>query len=453
MMEKCYVQKIELKESVEPTRIVFYDFECTTDQAVNRLDQSAGTLHQVNMVGAYLCCTRCMDDGSWEMADSTGNCKHCGPFLKREWYWSAADHANPLEMFLDWLLHFHNPDTKTIAFAHYGGRRSLLSSLLNLPLHTALGRYDMHLLVGEMYRQGGLCPEILKSGQKMYKMTLRKKKGIMPETIFKDSYNLLPIKLSKIPSALGLKVEDKGYFPHLFNKPENMRTQLPNLPPMESYNPDGMKEEEAINFYYYYYVNARLKKTPFLLSEALVEYCLQDVRILAHGCVKLRDLFKQISGDDMLVNSVTAASACLRHFCINHLKEGEVAIIPELGAQRMDRQSDKALRYLKWVAFNESLSVQHRDSSEGEFRLYRDNGRPPLKLDGYVNRSAPGRSGQRDLCLEFNGRVLCSFCAFAPFAQVVLGTAAPAPTTMTTFARMGRRQRSTAKSTRCVGRR
>ncbi len=66
----------------------------------------------------------------------------------------------------------------------------------------------MHLLVGEMYRQGGLSPEILKSGQKMYTMTLRKKKGEMPETVFKDSYNLLPIKLSKIPNALGLSVED-----------------------------------------------------------------------------------------------------------------------------------------------------------------------------------------------------------------------------------------------------
>jgi hypothetical protein len=67
--------------------------------------------------------------------------------------------------------------------------------------------------------------------------------------------------------------------------------------------------------------------TQFCLSQQIGPYCQQDCRILAHAVVKFRQLFLEIATDvkkrdDVIVNSLTLASACIRHFCllfINHI--------------------------------------------------------------------------------------------------------------------------------------
>ena len=38
---------------------------------------------------------------------------------------------------------------------------------------------------------------------------------------FIDSINFVPFPLALFPKTFGLKELKKGYFPHLFNKPEN----------------------------------------------------------------------------------------------------------------------------------------------------------------------------------------------------------------------------------------
>jgi hypothetical protein len=72
----------------------------------------------------------------------------------------------------------------------------------------------------------------------------------------------------------------------------------------------------------------------FNLREELASYCLSDVEILTHAVVKMRRLFMTITGLDIL-KSVTIASACMRNFRTNHLKDHHLALVPENGYEKV----------------------------------------------------------------------------------------------------------------------
>lgn len=65
----------------------------------------------------------------------------------------------------------------------------------------------MPLVLGDLYRQGGLTPHLIKKGEKLYQLMIKRKPGHIANTIFRDSYNWMPIKLEQMPKSLGLSVE------------------------------------------------------------------------------------------------------------------------------------------------------------------------------------------------------------------------------------------------------
>lgn len=84
------------------------------------------------------------------------------------------------------------------------------------------------------------------------------------------------------------------------------------------------------------------------------------------------------------------------------MKPNHVALTPAGGYERCDRQSSIALKYLKWTAKQRNLSIQHRDSPQGEHRY------GSYRLDGFVRRALP----QRSLAIEvygchFHGCLVC----------------------------------------------
>jgi hypothetical protein len=374
--ERCHVAVVPDASRRKDYAIVIYDIECEIVrlEGEDEVDTMGRDMHRVNMVCSYLYCTRCMENGSW-LDGETGDCAVCGPNRTRERYWSTVDHAAPFTAFMDWLLGSFGWKSKVIALAHYGGR------------------YDMHYVIGDLYTREGLLPQITKSGEKIYQLRVARKKNVVPEVIFRDTYNWLQLKLEKLPTALGLNVQDKGWFPYLYNRNENLHVRLDNLPDMHFYAPQTMKPDKALDFYHFYYTNAVQKKTPFCLSEALIEYGANDVRILAHAIVKFRHLFMQITGQDVIEKSMTIAGACMNYYCSKFLNPKEIAIIPENGYAKMSRQSTKALKFLKWLAHSEGVNIRHRDTPGGEKRFRN------FSLDGYVE----GREGCRDVCIEFNG--------------------------------------------------
>jgi len=178
------------------------------------------------------------------------------------------------------------------------------------------------------------------------------------------------------------------------------------LPSKEDYCPQSLataSKRHAFEEWYTENVNSR-----FCLRDALKEYCENDVLILAQAVVRYRSVFKALaqepgSEDDVIANSLTIASACIRHFCINFLEDGDqrIAIVPDQGYMRRDNQSAIALKFLKWYAHEHDCVVQHRDSAEGEHRLDIPSTGETFRLDGYVQR--PSDDANRDLCIEFNG--------------------------------------------------
>jgi hypothetical protein len=95
--------------------------------------------------------------------------------------------------------------------------------------------------------------------------------------IFKDSMNFLTGPLSALFDTFELEdvdgIERKPFFPHLFS----LDRQLDCLPAAKFYAPHEMKAAAASEFVEWYRAN---RHQPFLLRSALLEYCVNDVRLL-----------------------------------------------------------------------------------------------------------------------------------------------------------------------------
>ncbi|KAH7698432.1 Protein C25F9.2 protein, partial [Aphelenchoides avenae] len=381
--QPCYIQPVEPKDAVKPYRIVAYDFECS--QHTRPDPEKEWYLHEVNFVCAQVTCSQCVD---WTGLDWTGlecdwkdlskkDCKICGAM--KEVTWSQAEGKNPLKEFVSWVLYSFDKAYPTYAFAHYGGR------------------YDMQLVVNEVLRMGGLEPEVVRTGHKLYEVKIEKK-GVVVQTYFRDSYCLMSQPLGDLVDAYKLGIEEKQFFPHLFNKPANYTRRLRHLPKRKYYVPDSMKPEKREQFKKWYREH---KNTPFYLPDKLREYCCNDVQILLHALVAFRQEWMEVCQDDVLRNSMTIASACMRTYRIHHLQPETLALSPEHGYERHQNQSVIALKYLKWFAKCNGFNVRHRDSPGGEYKLECTDSSGKERhfyLDGYVERS-----DQRPMAIEFHG--------------------------------------------------
>jgi hypothetical protein len=149
--------------------------------------------------------------------------------------------------------------------------------------------------------------------------------------------------------------------------------------------------------------------------------------------VKFRQLFLEIATDvkrrdDVIANSLTLASACIRHFCLfinriviyvkipsrYQLSEAEgncnnprqwlccayfyaKNYSPHLGYHHDSNQSAIALKFMRWLEYQNGWQIQTRNSAEGEHKVRLPNGQQ-LKLDGYV-QTPQGRN----IAIEFLG--------------------------------------------------
>ena len=112
-----------------------------------------------------------------------------------------------------------------------------------------------------------------------------------------DSLNFLPMPLANFPKSFELTELKKGFFPHLFNSPENYNVVLPHLPDTSYYDPDSMSCDHREEFFKWYQVNATKN---FNFSKEIHEYCVSNVKILMEGCMKFRKLVMSITGEKTL---------------------------------------------------------------------------------------------------------------------------------------------------------
>nr|CAD2206025.1 unnamed protein product [Meloidogyne enterolobii] len=106
--------------------------------------------------------------------------------------------------------------------------------------------------------------------------------------------------------------------------------------------------------------------------------------------MSFRKEFLEVSnGLDVLRESMTIASACMKHFRLNHLKAQHVGIVPEKGYDNVDNQSLLALRFLKWYADKNNITIRTAHSKNGEKKIGN------YKLDGWIK--------EKKLAIEVNG--------------------------------------------------
>lgn len=80
----------------------------------------------------------------------------------------------------------------------------------------------------------GTPPEVIPNGSKVMCI----KSNTLNIRVI-DSFNFLPMALSKLPPCFGLSELKKGYFPHFFNTPQN-QDYIGPLPAASFYGPDSM---------------------------------------------------------------------------------------------------------------------------------------------------------------------------------------------------------------------
>lgn len=400
----CYIRAIN-PQDYKPARFVAFDLETTQ----NKVLDGTGTKreHEPNFVAAKVVCQECIRTGKWKQSLRWQPCQVCGPnrtvtFGHRPYSETPTDRhfvsREPLKKFVHWILYELPVKYKTYAFSHFGGK------------------FDMVLCFKELFMEG-LNPSMLRRGNKMYEMKVRKRKGQKanrdrgiparlpnPDVIFRDSFNLMNMKLEALVSAFDLDVQDKGAFPHLYNIEANYGIRRQGLPPKEDYLYNGMMPAKKKAFDQWY---EQHRHEEFYLDEALASYCCNDVDILMAALVAFREEFMEVScrpenhlgeadrpsrkpheGIDPLIECMTIASACMRHFKANHLLDNHLALVPERGYDWADSQSLAALKYFQYLSETTGKNIQHaHNGGEKRFGEYR--------VDGWIEEDRQ--------VLEFNG--------------------------------------------------
>ena len=103
--------------------------------------------------------------------------------------------------FASWLFSEENHDT--IAIAHNSKA------------------YDTYFLLNHLVSVG-ITPQVILNGGKIISL-----KTSDPNIEIKDSLNFFQMALSKLPKTFGLHEMKKGYFPHYFNRKENINYMGP----------------------------------------------------------------------------------------------------------------------------------------------------------------------------------------------------------------------------------
>ncbi|KAK3728350.1 hypothetical protein QZH41_002181 [Actinostola sp. cb2023] len=308
----------------EVARFIFFDIETMPLESV----------HRVNLVVAMKVCNLCV-----ERMNHDGWCKQCE---ERQVVFSTVD------AFCTWLFRPEHQNSIRV-FAH-----------------NFMG-YDSYFLL-EWLCARGQRPEVVMRGAKcmyMYVKSLNLK--------FKDSLCFLPTALRKFSKTFNLP-EEKGYFPHFFNRPQNQDYVGP-YPALEYYGIESMKASDVKTLRQWH--AEQLGKT-FHLQEELKHYCQQNVILLKRGVLEARRIFLNVAGFDPFVKCITLASACMWSYRYRFMPRNSIGIIPQGGYTPQDIQSLKAKKWLWWLERQTSgLRLHTCYSVEGEALIL------GAKVDGY----------------------------------------------------------------------
>ncbi|XP_058889403.1 uncharacterized protein LOC131739443 [Acipenser ruthenus] len=208
-------------------------------------------------------------------------------------------------------------------------------------VHNTKG-YDSYLLMNYLVTNG-INLHIIAQGSKLMCIT---------DESFKmhyiDSLNVMPMKLSAMPSALGFEAR-KGYFPHFFNTVENQNYVSP-YPETRYYGVQQMKSEER---------DKSIKKGIFNFREEMTFYCKNDVDILKEACIRYCTEVYAIGQIDPF-QCTTIASLCMAMYRSKFMPKDTIAKIPpDNYADQQKSFSNASIQWLMYVSETENVFIQH----------------------------------------------------------------------------------------------
>ena len=238
--------------------------------------------------------------------------------------------------------------------------------------------FDGIFLIHELYDQQRSLQNQLTVGAKV----LSFKSG--PLT-FIDSLCFLPIPLEDFTSTFNLISVKKGFFPHLFNTPEN-QNYVGRIPDLEFYDANSMmpsKKEELI----IWHNEQVVRNVEFNFKQELIAYCKSDVNLLKQGCRKFQEEFQREAGFNPTQKCFTIASACNLYWRKHHLQPNTIAVEPIRGWRGAN--TNQSVKALQWLYFQEHL-LPKQGASADRIRHVRNSGEQTVRtstsiyfVDGY----------------------------------------------------------------------
>ena len=221
-------------------------------------------------------------------------------------------------------------------------------------------------------------PNIIMKGTKLLTLSYRDVKLL-------DSFCFIPMALEKFSKTFGLNELKKGFFPHLFNKPENQH-YIGSIPHRSYFAPEFFNDSKRIEFENWYVVQSNYL---YNFKSELIEYCKSDVQLLKEGTLAYRRIILDITGTiDPFEKCITMASVCHLIFRELLMKPKSIGIIPLLGFNPEQKSSNVSLLWLRFISFSEKIYIQHAKNG-GEFKIGK------YLVDGYHKDSKT--------IFEFNG--------------------------------------------------
>ena len=238
--------------------------------------------------------------------------------------------------------------------------------------------FDGMFIINQLYDQQRSVENQLTVGAKV----LSFKSG--PLT-FIDSLCFLPMPLASFPSTFNLSELKKGFFPHLFNTPENQQ-YVGRIPDLEFYDADSMmssQKEELINWH----VEQVRRNVQFNFKQELIAYCKSDVQLLKQGCQAFQEEFQREAGFNPMAHCFTIASACNLYWRMNHLQPNTIAVEPIRGWRGAN--TNQSVKALQWLYFMEA-QIPKQKACADQIKHVRNGGEQSVRtattmyfVDGY----------------------------------------------------------------------
>uniref|UniRef100_A0A183BN37 DNA-directed DNA polymerase n=1 Tax=Globodera pallida TaxID=36090 RepID=A0A183BN37_GLOPA len=295
---------------------------------------------------------------------------------------NAAAGPSAMEQFVDFLLHTGPVDVCTVMLAHNGGR------------------YDVHLLLEELQRQGVRPTRMVATGLRVYTLELGGR--YQRHIIAKDTLNFFGCALAKLPATFGLRgVADKPYFPYKYIHEANMDVPLVGrLPPRDDYDPERMRPAERAQFMRWYDAEQQRRQgRSFVLRRELLRYCANDVRILRRAVLRFREVVSELAdGMEPFMVAATIAGLALSIYRQCFLPPNVMVHTPEGGFLRR-RLASAASRHFF------ALLEHQRPTWRGRLRTAQWSiGEECVEDDGYrLDAVLYRRVPLRPLAIEYNG--------------------------------------------------